>query len=109
MYAFYHIWIPYYTHIIEPLYGLVKKGLKFEWGEEHSEMVERLKGMLTMTQALHKAIYGKESPIFVTVDTSLTKIGWVINQEDETGMRFAIRFGAKVLSERQRGYAQAKR
>ena len=43
------------------------------------------------------------------VDTSLTGIGWVINQEDENGTRFPIRFGAKVLSERQRGYAQVKR
>jgi hypothetical protein len=40
---------------------------------------------------------------------SPTGIGWVINQEDENGERFPIRFGAKVLSERQRGYAQVKR
>jgi hypothetical protein len=33
----------------------------------------------------------------------------VINQEDENGERFPIRFKAKVLSERQRGYAQVKR
>ena len=33
----------------------------------------------------------------------------MINQEDEDGMRFPILFGAKVLTERQRGYAQVKR
>jgi hypothetical protein len=32
----------------------------------------------------------------------------VVNQEDENGERFPIRFGAKVLSDRQRGYAQIK-
>ena len=42
----YHIWIPHYTHITEPLYGLLKKGLKFEWEEEHIESVWRLKEML---------------------------------------------------------------
>ena len=47
--------------------------------------------------------------IYVTVDTSPTGIGWVINQEGEDGARYAIRFGAKVLSERQRGYTQVKR
>ena len=41
--------------------------------------------------------------------TSSTEIGWVVNHEDEDGTRFPIRFGAKVLSERQRGYAQVKR
>ena len=43
------------------------------------------------------------------MDTSPTGIGWVVNQEGEDGTRFPIRFGAKVLSERQRGYAQVKR
>ena len=28
--AFYHIWIPHYAHVAEPLYGLLKKGRKFE-------------------------------------------------------------------------------
>ena len=47
--------------------------------------------------------------MYITVDTSPTRIGWVVNQEDEDGIRLPIRFGAKVLSERQRGYAQVKR
>ena len=47
--------------------------------------------------------------MYVTVDTSPTGIGCAINQTDEKGVRFPIRFGAKVLSERQRGYAQVKR
>ena len=37
--AFYHIWIPHYAHIAEPLYGLLKKNRKFEWAEEHTEAV----------------------------------------------------------------------
>jgi hypothetical protein len=32
---------------------------------------------------LWKMDYSASKPIFVTVDTSLTKIKWVINQEDE--------------------------
>ena len=43
------------------------------------------------------------------MDTSPTGIGWVINQEDEKDTCFPIRFGAKVLSERERGYSQVKR
>ena len=41
--AFYHIWIPHYAHVAEPFYGLLKKNRKFEWVEEHTEAVRKLK------------------------------------------------------------------
>ena len=48
--AFYHaIWIPHYAHVVEPIYGLLKKGRKYEWSEEHTEAVRRLNEMLTAT------------------------------------------------------------
>jgi hypothetical protein len=103
--AFYHIWIPHYAHVAEPLYGLLKKGRKFEWRVEHTESIWRMKEALTAAPTLRKGVYGNGVPIYVTVDTSPTGIGWVINQEGEDGERFPIRFGVKVLSERQRGYA----
>ena len=37
--AFYYIWIPHYMHIVDLIYGLLKKGRKFEWGEEHTQAV----------------------------------------------------------------------
>ena len=77
--------------------------------DEHAESVRKMKEALAMAPALRKAVYGKDIPVFVTVDTSPTGIGWVINQDDDDGTRFPIRFGVKVLSERQRGYAQVKR
>ena len=97
--AFYHIWIPHYAHVAEPLYG---------WRDEHTESVWKMKEALAAAPALRKALYRKDTPIYVTVDTSPTGIGWVVNQEDEDDLRFPIRFGAKVLNERQRGYAQVK-
>ena len=47
--------------------------------------------------------------MYMIVDTIPTGIGWVINQEGEDGACHVIRFGAEVISERQRGYAQVKR
>ena len=55
----YHIKISQYAHIAELLYGLLKKGRKLGWGEQQSEAVRRLKGMLTTAPALQKAIYRK--------------------------------------------------
>ena len=68
--AFYHIWIPHYAHIADPLYHLLRKGKK-------------LKKTLRTAEALKKLSYDR--PIIVTVDTSPTGIGWVINQADSDG------------------------
>ena len=105
--AFYHIWIPHYAHIANPLYHLLRKGKKFEWRPEHTKAMKKLKKTLRRVEALKKPSYDR--PIIVTVDTSPTGIGWVINQADLDGARYPNRFGAKVLNKRQRGYAQVKR
>ena len=88
---------------------MLKERHTFKWRDEHTESVRRMKEALVVASALRKAVYSKDIPIYVTVDTSPNGIGWVINQEDEDGVRFPIRFDAKVLSGRQRGYAQVKR
>jgi hypothetical protein len=97
--AFYQIWIPHYAHVTEPLYGLQKKGRKFVWRAENTDAVRRMKKALMAAPALRKGVYENGIPIYVTMDTSPTRIGWVINQEGNDGERFPIRFGAKVLSE----------
>ena len=57
--------------------------------------------MLTVSLALRKVVYKADTPVYVTVDTSSTGIGWVVNQEDMDDTRFPVRFGVKVLSEWQ--------
>ena len=76
--------------------------------KEHTEAIRKLKRTLTAAPALRKAENALETLVYITVDSSPIGIGWVINQEVEDGTRFPIRFGAKVLSEQQRGHAQVK-
>jgi hypothetical protein len=71
--------------------------------------VVKLKNQLCNAQARRKATYEEGKSIFMIVDASLIGIGWVINQEDPEGNRFAIRFRVKVLQTRQRNYVQIKR
>ena len=52
-----------------------------------------------VASTLRKAVYERGTLVYVTVDTSSTGIGWVVNQEDTDDTRFPIQFGAKVLSE----------
>ena len=88
--VFYHIWIPHYAHVVEPLYGLLKKNRKLEWAEEHTEVVRKLKRTLTAALALRKAESAPGIPVYIIVDTNPTGIGWVVNQEDKDGTRFPI-------------------
>lgn len=58
---------------------------------------------------LRKMDYQCRRPMVVTVDTSPIAIGWAIRQDDVKWQRFAIRFGAKILTRRQRANPQVKR
>jgi hypothetical protein len=106
---FYRIWIPHYAHIADPLYELLRKGYRFKWEEKHIRAMQRLKDLLTSPPVLRKIDYKCNRPVILTVDTSPIAIGWAIGQDDPDGHRFAVRFGAKVLSARQRAYSQVKR
>ena len=55
--AFYHIWIPHYAHIVDPLYHLLRKGKKFEWDLEHTKAMKKLKKILRRAEALKKPSY----------------------------------------------------
>ena len=81
--------------------------IRSEWTEEHSNEIISLKENLTKAPALKQPDY--TLPIILTVDSSPIGIGWVISQQDKEGERHLIRFGVKVLSGRQRKYAQVKR
>ncbi|KAL3697011.1 hypothetical protein R1sor_011087 [Riccia sorocarpa] len=109
MCVFYYIWIPHYAHIAEPLYALSRKGQKFRWEEKHVDAMRRLKALLSSSPVLGKVDYHCGRPVILTVDTSPIAIGWAVGQDDENGNRIAVRFGARVLSSRQREYPQVKR
>jgi hypothetical protein len=102
--VFYHLWLPHFAHISEPLYRLLRKGEKFIWTGEHTRAVQQLKELLLNAPVLRQPDYNRL--IIVTMDTIPIGVGWVINQEDEKKNRCAIRFGAKVLNGRQRKYGQ---
>ena len=72
-------WIPHYAHLFEPLYRLLRKGETFEWSEEHSETMRKLKSHLAQAPTLKQPDYNR--PIYLTVDSNPIGIGWVISQQ----------------------------
>lgn len=51
---------------------------------------------------------GSGKPIIVNIDTSLIAIGQIIDQDYANDMRFVIKFGIRILINRQREYLQIK-
>ncbi|KAL3698249.1 hypothetical protein R1sor_012325 [Riccia sorocarpa] len=107
--VFFCLSIPHYAHMAEPLYALLKKGKRFIWSLLHHDAMEKLKKVLQRPPVLRRLNYTCERPVVVTVDTSPKAVGWAIGQDDEKGVRFVARFGAKILAGRQRDYPQVKR
>ena len=71
--------------------------------------MEELKKILKSPPVLKQIEYNNGRPVIVTINTSPIAIGWAVAQDDEEGNRFAIRFGARILTEHQRAYPQVKR
>jgi hypothetical protein len=107
--VFYQIWVPHFAHIAEPLYKLLRKGTKFRWEHNQELAMEGLKEILKSPPILRQVDYDCNRSVVVTIDTSPIAIGWAIGQDDAEGKRFAIRFGARILTDRQRAYPQVKR
>ncbi|KAL3678944.1 hypothetical protein R1sor_021900 [Riccia sorocarpa] len=107
--VFYRLSVPHYAHVAEPLYALMKKGRKFIWDEEHHTAMKRLKRVLQNAPVLRRLDYKCGRPIIITVDTSPKAVSWAVGQDEVDGVRFAGRFGAKILTGTQRDYPQVKR
>jgi len=107
--VFYQIWVPHFAHVSDPLYKLLRKGKRFVWEEEQDIAMENLKRILSSPPVLRQVDYKCGRPVIVTVDTSPIAIGWAVGQDDHEGKRFAIRFGARILTTRQRAYPQSKK
>lgn len=67
---FYHIWIPYFAHIADPLYCLLRKRQQFQWNEEQSKTMKKLKKLLSLLPTLKKIDYESERQVVLVVDAS---------------------------------------
>ena len=108
--VYYRIWIKDFSRIASPIYALMKKGAKFNWGEKQTEAMETLKKALTEAPALVKLQYGEGAGvIYLTVDASLTGWGAVLQQEDENGKRHPVRYESGLWNSAQQKYDATKR
>jgi hypothetical protein len=59
MCVYFAAYIPFYVCIAAPLFKLLKKGVKFEWGAEHEIVFRQAKEALAASPVLGHAIQGR--------------------------------------------------
>lgn len=102
------IWIQDYSLIARPLVTLTRKDTLFHWGEAQEESFNQLKELVASAPAIRSIDYLSDQPVYLSVDSSIHGIGFVLSQEDEKGRRVPARYGSLPLSPVESRYAQSK-
>jgi hypothetical protein len=81
---------------------LLKKEIKFKWGEKQQEAFEILKQKLMEEPILGYPDYEKSFILFT--DASGTGLGAILSQKDEEGKEIVIAYASKSLTPAERNY-----
>jgi transposase InsO family protein len=102
------IWIRDYSILSKPLVDLTRKDTDFEWGPHQEAAFNQLKHLVTIAPALKPINYKSGRPVYLSVDTSVHGIGFILSQEDEHGRRSPARYGSLPLKQTEALYGQSK-
>jgi len=102
------IWIRNYSLIAKPLVDLTRKNVDFHWDSDKEDAFQTLKLLVTSAPAIRPIEYTSERPVYLSVDTSIHGIGFILSQEDENGRRAPARYGSLPLKEAETRYGQSK-
>ena len=98
----YRGYIPGVSDTAEPLHGLTKKGVPWDWGVECEASFRKLKDRL-IGEPRQLAFPNWNAPFFVETDTdACTAVGAVLSQDDEQGKIKVLEFASSSLNEAQR-------
>jgi hypothetical protein len=97
-----HPFVRGYANIIRPLTHLTKKDVPFEWTEDCSEAIRKLKRAIKEDPVLLRPNY--DAPYTLEVDASQYAIGAVLSQRNDRGKLQPIGFFSKTLIPAERNY-----
>jgi len=103
-----HIWIKNFSAIAQPLVDLTRKGAPFVWQEEHEQAMKSLKSAIVYSSALISIDYSTDRTIYLSVDSSVRGVGWILAQDCSDRCHRPLRFGSISWNERESRYSQAK-
>ena len=92
---------------LEPLYRLLKKGQKWEWGSDQQRAFQRTKDMLKSPTIL--AHFDDTAPVILACDASPVGVGCVLSIVDKNNDERPIAFYSRSLTLTERRYSQTDR
>ena len=104
--SFSSIFLPNFATTAEPLRTLTRQDIKWNWGKEENKAFEALKSQLA--EASMMAFYEKNAPTEVVTDASPVELRAILVQEQQ-GVKRAVAFASRSLSEVGRCYSQTEK
>lgn len=93
------------SSILEPLYGLLKSGIEFEWSNECEKAFQSIKQLLREAPVL--AHWDPSLPTYVTCDASPYGVGGVLAQRTAGGGELRpVLHASRTLAPAERNYSQ---
>ena len=101
--TYYQAFIPHFATTMQPLYGLTKRNIKFNWTAVHQTAFDKLKNSIADDVVLKYPNFSK--PFTIATDSSKFAVGACISQMDcERNLR-PVAFAGRKLSVAERNYS----
>ena len=106
LFSYYHRFIHKFSEKAKPLYDLLKKENKFEWGPDQETSMQVMKEHLTSAPILVYPDFNKTFKL--TVDSSAYAIGAVLSQEYD-GFDHPVAYLSRTLNKAEQNYSCTER
>jgi hypothetical protein len=106
MLNYYRIFLPQAATKLEPLYRLLQKKVKWQWGDKQKEAFRDAKKLLTSSKVL--VHFDPKLPMVLECDASEKGVGAVLSHVTPQGER-PIAYASRTLNAAEVGYAQIER
>jgi hypothetical protein len=102
------VFIKDFARIARPLVRLTQKDAVFNWTDAQQDAMDTLKRAFNNSRALRPIDYHCGRTVYLSVDSLVIAVGYVLAQVGADGRRYPARFGSIPWNERESRYSQPK-
>ena len=101
---YYSKFLPHLSSKLAPLYMLLRKDVKWQWGSEQQEAFSNAKSLLQSDAVLTH--YDSERKLILDCDASPYGVGAVLSHELDDGSERPVGYASRTLTVAEKGYSQ---